>query len=126
WIVAFRGRLAALGWRDGSNITVEYRWAGDVPERVRATAAELVERRPEVLLASSTVATGALLQSTRTIPIVFANVSDPIGSGFIATLARPGGNATGFIPIEPPLGGKWVSLLKDAVPAIRRIAFFYD
>jgi putative ABC transport system substrate-binding protein len=126
WIAAFSRGLAARGWKDGSNLTIEYRWAGDSSERIRAMAAELVEHRPEVLLASSTLATGALLQSTRTTPIVFANVSDPIGSGFVANLARPGGNATGFIPIEPALGGKWVSLLKEVVPGIGRVAFLYD
>jgi putative tryptophan/tyrosine transport system substrate-binding protein len=126
WIAAFDRRIAELGWKAGSNVTIEYRWAGDTLELIRAAAAELVGLRLEVMLASNTPATGALLQATRTIPIVFVNVSDPIGSGFIANLARPGGNATGFIPIEPPLGGKWISLLKETVPRISSVAFMHN
>jgi putative tryptophan/tyrosine transport system substrate-binding protein len=126
WIAAFDRRIAELGWKAGSNVTIEYRWAGDTPELIRAAAAELVGLRLEVMLASNTPATGALLQATRTIPIVFVNVADPIGNGFIANLARPGGNATGFIALEPPLGGKWIALLKDTVPRISSVSFMHN
>jgi putative ABC transport system substrate-binding protein len=125
WIAAFDRRIAELGWKAGSNVTIEYRWAGDAHELIRAAAAELVGLS-EVILASNTPATGALLQATRTIPIVFVNVADPIGNGFIANLPRPGGNVTGFIPIEAPLGAKWISLLKETVPRISSVAFMHN
>jgi putative tryptophan/tyrosine transport system substrate-binding protein len=126
WIAAFDRRIAELGWKAGSNVTIEYRWAGEAHELIRAAAAELVGLRLEVMLASNTPATGALLQATPTIPIVFVNVADPIGSGFIANLPRPGGNVTGFIPIEVPLGAKWISLLKETVPRISSVAFMHN
>ncbi len=123
---AFQQGLAKLGWTEGRNIQFEYRWGHDNVERVRALAAELVALRPDVLFAESTPALAALRQATRSIPIVFTRVSDPIGSGFVASLARPGGNITGFMAEEPPLAGKWVQLLQKIKPSLRRAAYLFD
>jgi putative ABC transport system substrate-binding protein len=123
---AFEQGLAKLGWMDGQNIRIDVRWTlGDV-ERARFFAKELVELRPDVILASTTPATAALQRETRTIPIVFALVSDPVGSGFVATLARPGGNITGFTNIEAAMGGKWLELLKEAAPRLKRVAIMFN
>jgi putative ABC transport system substrate-binding protein len=125
---AFRKRLEELGWRDGQAIRVEYRWAAGDPARLRLFARELVGAHPDVIFAVTTPAVAALLKETRTIPIVFAQVSDPIGSGFVASLSRPGGNVTGFtdINIQPSVGGKWLELVKEIAPAVRRAAMIYN
>src|SRR5262249_423845 len=98
-IGAFLQALQQLGWTDGRNVRIEYRWGSADTERIRKSAAELVELMPEVIMANGTTAMGPLRQATRTLPIVFVNVSDPVGAGFVASLARPGGNATGFASI---------------------------
>jgi ABC-type uncharacterized transport system substrate-binding protein len=112
-VAAFRGGLAKLGWTEGSNLRIELRWGNADPDRIRTLAKELIDLRPDVILSQSTVVTGALARETRTIPIVFVNVGDPIASGFAASLARPGGNITGFTVETPAQGGKWVELLKE-------------
>jgi putative ABC transport system substrate-binding protein len=126
WDTAFRKRLDELGWTDGRNIQVDYRWGAGNLDRVQLFAKELVQLNPEVLIAVSTAATAALQRQTRTIPIVFAVVSDPIGSGFVASLNRPGGNITGFINIESSLIGKWLGLLREIAPQVSRVACMFN
>ena len=117
---ALRERLQALGWTNGRNVRIDYRWVtGDI-DRV-SLASEIVEQQPDVILAESTAAVAALSRASSTIPIVFVNVGDPIGGGFVASLARPGGNVTGFMSTEPTLGSKWPELLKEIAPAVERI-----
>jgi putative ABC transport system substrate-binding protein len=127
WLAAFRGALTKLGWTEGSNLRIEVRWSADDPARMRTLAKELVDLRPNALLSASTPVTGALARETRTIPIVFTGVSDPIGSGFAANHARPGGNMTGFQANgDPALGGKWVELLKEIAPRTVRVALLFN
>ncbi len=122
---AFRETLRALGWVDGRNVRTHYHWVtGDI-DRARL-AKEVVEQKPDLITAETTVAVTALALETRTIPIVFVNVSDPIGSGFVASLARPGGSITGFTSNEPTLGGKWPELLKEIAPAVVRAGFIFN
>ncbi len=123
---AFERGLAEAGWQPGRNVQIVYRWAAGEPARMEALAKELVELRPDVILASTTPVVAALVRETRTIPIVFVVVSDPVGSGFVASLPRPGGNITGFINIESSLGGKWVELLKQIAPRITRVAAMFN
>jgi len=123
---AFRQNLAQLGWTDGRNARIDVRWAtGDIG-RIHAHAKELVALKPDVLLVRATPGTDALHQETRTIPIVFVGASDPVGSGFVASVARPGGNVTGFTNVEASVGGKWVEVLKEINPRIKRIAVIFD
>ena len=124
---AFRRGLQTLGWDEGRNLRLDIRWAttSDVPSTQRL-AKELVALRPEVLLSHNTPTTTALLQHTHTIPIVFCVVSDPIRSGFVTSVSRPGGNATGFTNIEPTMAGKWPELLKEIAPRVTRAAFLYN
>ena len=127
WYAAFREALQKLGWTEGRNIQIETRWATpDDAESMRRLAKELVAPQPNVILSSTTPTTTALLQQTRTIPIVFAIVADPIGSGFVASFARPGGNVTGFIFTEPTMAGKWLELLKQIAPRIARVAMLFN
>jgi putative tryptophan/tyrosine transport system substrate-binding protein len=124
-IAAFRGGLHNLGWAEGRNIRFDIRWAALDPESVQRYAKELVELQPDLILSHVTPTTAALLQQTRTIPIIFVWVSDPVGSGFVASLAHPGGNLTGFTNFEPTMGGKWLELLKEIAPPVTRaIAVF--
>jgi putative ABC transport system substrate-binding protein len=126
-VAAFRGGLQKLGWAEGRNIWIETRWAP--PENVgprERFAKELVALQPDLILSHTTPTTAALLRETRTIPIVFANVSDPIGSGFVASLSQPGGNVTGFTTIEDAMGGKWLELLKEISPHVNRVAFLFN
>ena len=116
WDASFRKRLAELGWIDGRNIRVEDRWTGGSMDRTKQFANELVRLNPDVLVAVTTPATAALQQETRTIPIIFTSVSDPVGSGFVASLPNPGGNITGFINMEASLSGKWVELIREIAP----------
>jgi ABC-type uncharacterized transport system substrate-binding protein len=114
--------LRQSGWTPGHNIQIDYRWGGADRDRFQRYATELVELKPDLLVGQGTPAVAALQRATRTIPIVFVNVSDPIGSGFIESLARPGSNITGFSNFEPSMGGKWVGLLKEIAPQVARIA----
>ena len=122
---SFKQRLQDLGWIDGRNIRVEYRFTGGVTERIRIAAQELAALAPDVIFATTNPAVAALLQETKTIPIVFALVSDSIGSGFVPSLAHPGGNVTGFHNFEPELSGKWLEILKKVAPEVRRVAFLH-
>ena len=127
WYGAFREGLQKLGWMEGHNTQIDTRWAiPDDAESMRRFAKELVALQPDLLLSSTTPTTSALLQQTRTIPIVFAIVADPIGSGFVANFARPGGNVTGFIFTEPTMAGKWLELLKEIAPRIARVAMLFN
>jgi putative ABC transport system substrate-binding protein len=118
--------LADLGWTDGRNLRMDVRWAADNIDRMRMFAKELVNLQPDVILAQSTSATTALQRETRTIPIVFAVVSDPVGAGFVASLPRPGGNITGFINIEASMAGKWLESLTEIAPGIKRAAIMFN
>jgi putative ABC transport system substrate-binding protein len=113
--------LQKLGWADGHNVRIEYRWAVGDAEKVRAFAKELVDRQPDILVVQGSTAVQALLQETHTIPIVFVQVIDPVGQGFTASMARPGGNVTGFSIFEESMGGKWLALLKEIAPDIARV-----
>jgi len=122
YIARFLEALEQLGWAHGRNVQIEYRWGGANRDRFQRYAAELVGLKPDVILGQSTPAVAALQRATRAIPIVFVNVSDPLGSGFIESMARPGSNMTGFSNFEPSMGGKWVGLLKEIAPHVTRIA----
>ena len=116
--------LQQLGWVDGRNVRIDIRWATTNPDEIRKHAAELVATAPEVVVAAGTVTVAPLLQVSRTQPIVFAVVIDPVGAGFVASLARPGGNATGFTIYEYGMSGKWLELLKEISPGVKRAAVF--
>jgi putative tryptophan/tyrosine transport system substrate-binding protein len=123
---AFLQGLGEVGWIVGRNVRIDYRWgAGDV-ERYRAIAAELVALSPDVILAQGSSIVSALQKATRSVPIVFANVTDPVGGGLVASLARPGGNTTGFITSEFGFAGKWLELLKEIAPWVTRAAVMRD
>jgi putative ABC transport system substrate-binding protein len=125
-VQAFRARLHQLGWIDGDNVRVDYRWTAGVLDGFRTAAEELVALKPDVILADATPSVVALLRETRTIPIVFAAVTDPVAQGFVTSLAHPGGNLTGFTNHEFSMGGKWLGLLKDVAPNITRIGIIYN
>jgi putative ABC transport system substrate-binding protein len=123
---AFQQRLQQSGWTDGRNVRIDYRWGGGNADRIRKYAAELVALAPDVILTSGAATMGWLLQATRTVPIVFVNVADPVGAGYVESLARPGGNATGFIQFEYGITGKWLELLKEIAPGVTRVAVARD
>jgi putative ABC transport system substrate-binding protein len=125
-VAAFQQSLARLGWTDGRTVRIAYRWGNLDAERLRALARELVGLQPDVLFAGDTPALTALRQATRSVPIVFTQVSDPVGGGFVASLARPGGNITGFMPVEPPIAGKWLELLKGIAPGLKRAVLLFN
>src|SRR6201981_1587554 len=126
-MAAFLQSLAQSGWIDGRNVRIDTRWATTNADDLRRHAAELAALAPDVILAASGTSTVApLLQATRTVPIVFVVVIDPVGAGFIASLARPGGNATGFLMFEYGLSGKWLELLKQVAPGVTRAAVLRD
>jgi putative ABC transport system substrate-binding protein len=126
-IAAFAQGLAQLGWADGRNVRIDTRWATTNADDIRRHAAELAALAPDVILAATGTATVApLLQATRTVPIVFVVVIDPVGAGFVASLARPGGNATGFLMFEYGLSAKWLELLKQIAPGVTRVAVLRD
>jgi putative tryptophan/tyrosine transport system substrate-binding protein len=126
WLFTFTRRLAELGWTDGRNLRMDVRWDGDNVDRTRMYAKELADLQPDVILAPATPQTAAFQQQTRTIPIVFVLVSDPIGSGFVASLPRPGGNITGFRLLEAGMAGKWLELLTEIAPAVTRAALMFN
>jgi putative ABC transport system substrate-binding protein len=126
WVSALTQALADLGWTDGRNVRIDLRWAGSDRDRIQALAQELVGLRPDIILANSTPVTTALQRETRTIPIVMATVSDPVGSGLVAGLNRPGGNITGFAGFETSLGGKWLEVLSEIAPGFERAAIMFN
>jgi putative tryptophan/tyrosine transport system substrate-binding protein len=125
-LAAFAQRLQESGWTIGRNVRMDTRWAAGDSERIRGYAAELVALAPDVILVIGAPATGSLLQATRTVPIVFVNTTDPVGSGFVDSLSQPGGNATGFLLFEYGISGKWLELLKEIAPRVTRIAVLRD
>jgi putative ABC transport system substrate-binding protein len=123
---AFLQGLQELGWTVGRNALIDYRWGAEDNEQSRRNAAELVALSPDIILATGGAVVGPLLQVTRTVPIVFVQVTDPVGAGYVESLARPGGNATGFIPFEFGTSGKWLELLKEIAPGVTRAAVLRD
>jgi ABC-type uncharacterized transport system substrate-binding protein len=125
WVAAFKDGLQKLGWSESRNIQIDARWgaADAVSQRL---AGEIIATRPDLILSQNTPTTVALLQQTTTIPIIFANVADPVGSGLVASLPQPGGNVTGFINIEGSMSGKWLELLREMVPHVNRVAFLFN
>jgi putative ABC transport system substrate-binding protein len=125
-VAAFRQAMQQLGWSEGRNLRIDYRGAAGNAERMQAFAKELIALQPHVILTRSTPVTAAFLTQTRTIPIVFTVVSDPVGEHFVESLAHPGRNATGFTNVEFSLTGKWLELLKEIAPGVKRVAFIFD
>jgi putative tryptophan/tyrosine transport system substrate-binding protein len=125
WVMALQEELRNLGWMEGRKVEMEIRWATD-RESMKQFVKELVALQPDQIVTSTTPATAATLQQTRTIPVIFVLVGDPIFSGFVASLARPGGNVTGFTPIVGSLAGKWVELLKDIAPRVARVTLLFN
>jgi putative ABC transport system substrate-binding protein len=123
-VAALEEGLKQAGWIVGSNIEVDYRWPGAAPDRVRAAAKEVADTRPDLVFSRSTPATASLMNTN--LPVVFVLVANPIASGFIQSFAKPGGNFTGFANVEPSVGGKWLAFLKEAAPAITRIALLFN
>jgi putative ABC transport system substrate-binding protein len=125
-VTALLRGLQDLGWIEGRNVQIDYRWAGGDPDKARTFARELIAMMPDVMVPSTNQVTRILQRETRTIPIVFAFVGDPVGSGFAASLARPGKNITGFANFENSIGGKWVELLKEIAPRAERVGFVFN
>ena len=125
-LMAFGQGLQELGWTIGRNVRIENRWSAGDPERIRRNTEEMVALAPDVILASGNAGVAPLLQATRTVPVVFVIVPDPVGAGFVDSLARPGGNATGFIAYEYGLSGKWLEVLKEIAPGVTRAAVIRD
>src|SRR5262245_6451600 len=126
WVDAFIGSLHDLGWKQGENIQIDIRWGGGDAIRTDSLATDLVASNPEAIQVSTTLALAAVLQQTRTIPVVFAAVADPFGTGFVSNLARPGANVTGFINDHASIGGKWVELLKEVAPYLAQATVLYN
>ena len=127
YLSAFREGLQKLGWIEGRNINIDTRWGAlDDAEMRQRSAKELIALRPDIILTQNTPPTASMLQQTRTIPVIFVIVADPVGSNFVASLARPGGNATGFTIMEPTITGKWLELLKEIAPHVNRAAFMFN
>jgi putative tryptophan/tyrosine transport system substrate-binding protein len=122
YLATFYNTLEKLGWIEGQNIKFDYRWPGDDATLLEQAAKELVALQPDLILAASSPATAFVLKQTSTIPVVFANIVDPVGQGFVASLSRPGGNATGNVNLEPSMAGKWINILKEIMPTLTRIA----
>ncbi len=125
-VVAFRQGLRELGWTEGHNLQMDYRYGTGEPDRARIFVTELLSLAPDVIVAHGTPALTALHRATRTIPVVFVSVIDPVGAGYVESLALPGGNITGFSTFEPEIGGKWLELLKEVAPGLRRVAGILD
>jgi ABC-type uncharacterized transport system substrate-binding protein len=125
WVAAFKEGLQKVGWAEGRNVRIDARWRADA-ELMQRFAREIIALQPDLILAQNTPTALALMQQTRTIPIIFANVSDPVGTGLVASLPQPGGNVTGFINIEGSMSGKWLELLKEIAPRVNRVAFLFN
>jgi putative tryptophan/tyrosine transport system substrate-binding protein len=126
WLSAFTQGLAELGWTNGRNLRMDVRWAGDNIDRIRTLAKELADQQPDVIFSHTTPVTAALQRQARTIPIVFVFVGDPVGEGFVVGLPRPGGNITRFIPQEAAMAGKWLELLTEIAPGVKRAAAMFN
>jgi putative ABC transport system substrate-binding protein len=126
WVVSFRKRLDELGWKIDGNLRLDERWTAGDPERNRTYAGELLAMKPDAIFAFSSVAVAALQRESRTVPIVFTAISDPVGSGFVETLARPGGNATGFTNFLPTMAAKWLEVLKEIAPQVQRAVLLFN
>jgi ABC-type uncharacterized transport system substrate-binding protein len=126
WVASFRKRLDELGWKIDRNLRLDERWTAGDPERNRSYAGELLAMKPDAIFAFSSVAVAALQQESRTVPIVFTAISDPVGSGFVETLARPGGNATGFTNFLPTMAAKWLEVLKEMAPQVRQAVLLFN
>jgi putative ABC transport system substrate-binding protein len=126
WIAAFKHALGEAGWIADRNLRIDYRWAGGELERINQFANEIVALKPEVLLSTTTPATAAFKRETSAIPIIFVVVSDPVGEGFVESLPRPGGNITGFLNLEGSVGSKWLGLLKDVAPSLKRAGIMFN
>ena len=122
----FRQGLSELGWTEGRNIHVDYRWIGGDADRAKANAAELVSQKPDVIVTNSTLSLAAVRNETNTIPVVFVGVGDPVGQGFVSSLAHPGGNITGFSSFEFLISEKWLELIREIAPELRRVAFIFN
>jgi putative ABC transport system substrate-binding protein len=125
YVLAMRQRLESLGWVEGRNLRIDYRWAGDDREKTRVFAKELIGVTPSVIVTSTNQVTETVRQETQKIPIVFAALGDPVGSGLVASLARPGGNVTGFPVFVDSMGSKWLDLLRQIAPRVKRVGFVY-
>jgi putative ABC transport system substrate-binding protein len=125
-VAAFVKALQEQGWTVGRNVSVDYRWAAGDAQRIGIFAKELIEQNPDLILARSSPVVAALMQQTRTIPVVFFQVVDPVGQGFVTSLARPGGNVTDFTIFEPTIGSKWLELLNEVTPRVDRVALIYN
>jgi putative ABC transport system substrate-binding protein len=126
WLEAFLEGLRPFGWKRDSNLQIDVRWSEADPVRMQKMAKELVELRPDLIQATTTPATAAVLKETHTIPVIFSIVSDPLGSGFVQSFPHPGGNATGFVNIEASVGGKWLGILKEIAPRTSRVAIMFN
>jgi putative ABC transport system substrate-binding protein len=126
WVATFRKRLDELGWKEGGNLQIEERWTAGDPERNRTFAGELLAKKPDAIFAFSSVAVAALQQESGTVPIVFTAISDPVGSGFVESLARPGRNATGFTNFVPTMAAKWLEVLKEIAPQVKRAVLLFN
>jgi putative ABC transport system substrate-binding protein len=126
WLSGFTQELQELGWTDGRNVQMDIRWASGSTDLMHTFAKELVDLQPDVILANSTPVTAALQRETKTIPIVFVNVVDPVGPGFVASLPHPGGNITGFINVEAAMTGEWLELLTEIAPSVKRVAIMFN
>jgi putative ABC transport system substrate-binding protein len=126
YLSAFKQRLHELGWDEGRNIRFDYRFTGQVPERMRSATEELIKLAPDIIVVWANPAAAIMRKATQTIPLVFVSVSDPVGGGFVPNLARPDGNITGFQNFETAIGGKWLQMLKEIAPGVRRVAFVHS
>jgi len=126
WLVSFHKRLEQLGWRAGHNLQIEERWSAGDPERNRRFAVELLDMHPDVVFTFSSIAVAALQRESRSVPIVFTAISDPVGSGFVQSLSRPGGNATGFTNFVPTMAAKWLEVLKEIAPQVRHAILLFN
>jgi putative tryptophan/tyrosine transport system substrate-binding protein len=125
YVLAMRQKLETLGWVEGRNVRIDYRWASDDPEKARAFARELIGMTPSVIVTSTNQVTETVRRETATIPIVFASLGDPVGSGLVESLARPGGNVTGFPAFVDTMGGKWIELMREIAPRVERVGFIF-
>jgi putative tryptophan/tyrosine transport system substrate-binding protein len=126
WLAAFHDRLEQLGWQTGRNLQLDERWTAGDPERNRRFAAELIGMHPDVVFAFSSIAVAALQRESRSVPIIFTAISDPVGSGFVQSLARPGGNATGFTNFVPTMAAKWLEVLKEIAPQVQHVVLLFN